>query len=193
MPDAPLDTATRILNSAEQLIQQRGYNGFSYDDVAKSVGIRKPSIHHHFATKAALGAAVAQRYADRFDIALREIETAESDPHRRLTAYAALFERTFATDRRLCLCGMLGAEAPSLPASVSTEVDRFFERNLVWLRARFSEGQRAGAFQSALRPAALADSFLCSLEGAMVIGRTRSTPATPAQVARTFLRAITPG
>jgi len=44
-------TAVRVLDAAEGLIQQQGYNGFSYDDVARLVEIKKPSIHHHFAKK----------------------------------------------------------------------------------------------------------------------------------------------
>ncbi|MCH3032011.1 TetR/AcrR family transcriptional regulator, partial [Listeria monocytogenes] len=41
-------TAERVVDAAEGLVQQHGYNGFSYDDVAQLVGIKKPSIHHHF-------------------------------------------------------------------------------------------------------------------------------------------------
>jgi len=52
------DTATRILDTAERLVQSRGYNGFSYADIAERVGITKASLHHHFETKATLGQAI---------------------------------------------------------------------------------------------------------------------------------------
>ena len=54
----PSSTSHRILDVAEYLMQTRGYNGFSYADVAGEIGITKASLHHHFSTKAALGAAV---------------------------------------------------------------------------------------------------------------------------------------
>ena len=59
-------TAERVVDAAEGLVQQHGYNGFSYDDVAQLVGIKKPSIHHHFPKKGELVAVVAQRYTHRF-------------------------------------------------------------------------------------------------------------------------------
>ena len=60
------DTATRMLDIAERLAQTRGFNGFSYSDIAAELGIAKASLHHHFATKADLGRALMQRYSDGF-------------------------------------------------------------------------------------------------------------------------------
>ena len=67
-------TAERVVDAAEGLVQQHGYNGFSYDDVAQLVGIKKPSIHHHFPKKGELVAVVAQRYTHRFREELLSIE-----------------------------------------------------------------------------------------------------------------------
>ena len=49
------DTAERILDVAERLVQQRGFNGFSYADIAAELGITKAGLHYHFASKADLG------------------------------------------------------------------------------------------------------------------------------------------
>ncbi len=38
------DTATRIRETAHELIAERVYSGFSYADIAVKVGIRKASI-----------------------------------------------------------------------------------------------------------------------------------------------------
>ena len=74
-------SAEKVLDAAEGLVQRFGYNGFSYDDIAQQVGIKKPSIHHHFATKAQLVATVAQRFAQRFFVALDAIEQTHTDAH----------------------------------------------------------------------------------------------------------------
>ena len=66
-------TADRILDLAQNLIQTRGYSWFSYQDISEQLGIRKASIHHHYASKAALGTAVLDRYTARFDAALKKI------------------------------------------------------------------------------------------------------------------------
>ncbi|WEN14255.1 TetR/AcrR family transcriptional regulator [Rhodanobacter sp. AS-Z3] len=180
-------TAARIMDVAEALIQQRGYGGFSFDDVAQQVGIRKPSVHHHFRTKSDLVAALAQRYTERFESALAAIDIARRDPLARLKAYVRLFATTYAQDSRLCLCGMLGAEADALPEDVAAAVATFFELNLVWLAAAFRDAQHSGQVTSALRAQALAELLLSTLEGAMVVGRGARGGSGPAAVGKTLL------
>ncbi len=183
-------TAERIVDLAERLVQQHGYNGFSYDDIAQGIGIRKPSVHHHFRTKAELVAVVVQRYTHRFNERLEAIQKHHADAGGRLRAYAKLFEQTFEQDQRLCVCGMLGAEADGLPAEVGAEVARFFKWNLDWLEKVFAQGQRAQQVRSETKAAALAEWFLCSLEGAMVVGRGTLAANGPRQVARTALASL---
>jgi AcrR family transcriptional regulator len=45
------DTREKILIEASILFTRRGYFGTSTRDIARSVGIRQPSLFHHFATK----------------------------------------------------------------------------------------------------------------------------------------------
>jgi len=59
-------TREQILSVARELIQTRSYLGFSFQDVADKVGIRKPSLYHHFPTKEALGIAVLQDATQAF-------------------------------------------------------------------------------------------------------------------------------
>ncbi|MBW8846135.1 MAG: TetR/AcrR family transcriptional regulator [Burkholderiales bacterium] len=168
-------SAERVVDAAEGLLQQQGYNGFSYDDVARLIGIKKPSIHHHFATKADLAAMVVQRYTHRFRA------------HDRLAAYGELFDGTFARERRLCVCGMLGAEAHELPEAVRDEVARFFDINLRWLREGFELARREGSLGPGAEPEALARAYLCALEGAMVVGRGQASNQGPSTVGRALL------
>lgn len=183
-------TSARVMDAAEALIQQRGYGGFSFDDVAQAVGIRKPSVHHHFRTKADLVAALARRYAERFESALAVIDIARRDPLARLKAYVTLFAVTYAQDGRFCVCGMLGAEADTLPADVAEAVAGFFELNLTWLAAAFRDAQRNGQLTSAQRASALAELMLSTLEGAMVVGRGGRGGVGPAAVGKTLLRTL---
>src|SRR3989442_14712284 len=60
------DTREEIFNSAEELWQRRGYNGFSYHHIAVQLGIRNAAIHYHFPSKENLGVALIQRYRNRF-------------------------------------------------------------------------------------------------------------------------------
>ena len=54
-------TASRILDAAEALFAERGYEGTTLRDVAARVGLRTPSLYNHFASKESLYAAVLER------------------------------------------------------------------------------------------------------------------------------------
>jgi TetR/AcrR family transcriptional repressor of nem operon len=56
-----MDTREKILNSAQGLIQTRSFHGFSFQDVADEVGIRKASLYHYFASKDEVALAVLKR------------------------------------------------------------------------------------------------------------------------------------
>ena len=46
-----MNTRERILDSAQRLTQTRSFHGFSFQDIADEVGIRKASLYHHFDSK----------------------------------------------------------------------------------------------------------------------------------------------
>src|SRR5271154_5221953 len=102
-------TAGRILDAAEALVQTRGFNGFSYANVAAELGITKASLHYHFASKAELGEALVVRYSARFAMALDAIDHGERDAAEKLLAYAQIYSGVL-REERMCLCGMLAAE-----------------------------------------------------------------------------------
>ena len=183
-------SAERVVDAAEGLVQRFGYNGFSYDDIATIVGIKKPSIHHHVPTKAELVAVVAQRYAYRFRAELLGIEGQHAKVRDRLLAYANLFEQTFANDRHLCVCGMLGAEAEALPPNVASEIQRFFAANVDWLTEVLADGQRDQQIRQDIDAATFAEAFFCALEGAMVVGRGMQSPRGPALLGRAMITTV---
>src|SRR5246127_1071813 len=103
------ETAERLMDLAEAHIRNAGYGGFSFRDLAAEIGIKSASVHHHFPTKAKMAAAVARRYGDRFlaSVARQSNESAEDA----IAAYRSAFRAAFDRDGRMCLCGVLGAEA----------------------------------------------------------------------------------
>jgi len=161
-------TSERILDVAEYLMQTRGYNGFSYADVAAEIGIAKPSLHHHFSTKAALGSAILGRYARNFRHALNAIDAAGARASIRLDSYVKLYASVLAQDR-LCLCGMLAAEYVTLPAAMQKAIRAFFADNGRWLARVLGDGRKDGTLQPRGTDEEVALMLLGGLEGAMLV------------------------
>src|SRR5271167_899442 len=134
------DTRTRILDVAERLVQVRGFNGFSYADVAAELSITKASLHHHFPSKAGLGEALLARYAERFEHALSAIDADTATAPAKLSAYAGLYTDVL-RQGRMCLCGMLAAEYETLPAPIRDAVVSFLDDNEAWLERVLEQGR----------------------------------------------------
>jgi TetR/AcrR family transcriptional repressor of nem operon len=161
-------TADRILDIAERLVQRRGYNAFSYADVATAVGIRKASLHYHFATKADLGLALLERYRRSFLQALGAIEARSQDARERLARYVDLYGSVL-RKKRMCLCGMMATDAATLPKPMRESVAGFFSENVVWLARVLEEGRSRQELRFTGPPESMAAFFVSSLEGAMLV------------------------
>jgi len=167
---ASTGTAQRILDVAEELVQSRGYNGFSYADIAGELGITKASLHYHFASKAELGEALIERYSARFLETLERIAGTSSGANSKLDAYANLYVEVLRGDR-MCLCGMLAAEYQTLPERMQGSVIHFFDHNVIWLAGVLADGQSDGELSIHVSPADAAQAVLSALQGAMLVAR----------------------
>jgi TetR/AcrR family transcriptional repressor of nem operon len=163
-------TTVRILDVAERLLQVRGYNGFSYGDVATELGITRAALHYHFKGKAELGQALIERYATRFAAALECLDATVPDAAARLRGYVDLYADVV-SDNRMCLCGMLAAEHRTLPEALQRAVCDFFAANTAWLAGVFAAGRAAGVLRFSGSAEDTAAMVLGGLEGAMLITR----------------------
>jgi TetR/AcrR family transcriptional repressor of nem operon len=168
--DNDAGTAARILDIAEHLLQVRGFNGFSYADIAAELNITKAALHYHFAGKSDLGEALIARYAGRFAEALTGLDAGRGDASAKLAAYADLYLQVL-RNRRMCLCGMLAAEYQTLPEPMQGAVIRFFDQNETWLEGVLEQGREDGSLQFAGSARDTARMVVGGLEGAMLVAR----------------------
>lgn len=171
-----VDTAEKVLDVAEHLIQVRGFNGVSYADIAAELGITKAALHYHFASKADLGEALIHRYTTRFEAALAAIDERTADAPSKISAYAEIYLDVL-QQQRMCLCGMLAAEYQTLPAAMREAVVQFFDINETWLERVLDDGQRAGSLRPRGSTRNAARVVISTLEGAMLVARLRDDPS----------------
>jgi TetR/AcrR family transcriptional regulator, transcriptional repressor for nem operon len=159
-----------VLAAAKRIAMAHGYNGLNFRDIAEQVGIKAPSIYHHFPTKADLGAAVAKRYWEDIEVALEAISSESPNPLTALHRYPEIFRKSLSSDNRMCLCSFMAAEYDDLPDPVKTEVRAFADINVAWLSKLLSS---AGVVSSG-ESQTWARAIYAAVAGAQLFARGRS-------------------
>jgi len=161
-------TREQLLGHAQALIRQRGYNGFSYRDLAERVGVKTASIHYYFPCKDDLLIEAIDCYAAQVSALLHGID--DTLPAReRLDRYAALFQGQ-PTDQ-VCLCGMLAADFASLSERARQSLQAFFRMHESWLARLMADGARDGTLKSSGDPEADGRWLFAAFQGALMGSR----------------------
>ena len=176
MPMVKIENSKRtILNLAEALLQDKGFNGFSYAHIATELGVKNAAIHYHFPTKEDLSIAVIQRYRERFKLWVNNARIKDLAFEQKLDWFFSIYTDMRADQGKVCLVGSLEAEFNSIPTGLQTEVGALHKELLKWLETTLSEGREAGVFQFTGEPANKAALILSSIQGALQMARALGT------------------
>ena len=178
MSAAQVDTKTRILDTAQELIQRRGLNAMSFQDLSDAVGIRKASVHHHFATKNDMVASLLVRYLENFDSAVDRVMSSRVSGLNKLERYCNLFLETLQSggQDKGCLCGMLMVEMASLDDPSMVLVRQFVRSNGRRIEAMVREGVEDGSIAIRGSVSGTARLLLAALEGSLLVARCEGGP-----------------
>ncbi|KQX95689.1 MULTISPECIES: TetR/AcrR family transcriptional regulator [Massilia] len=167
-----LSTADDILACARSLIVAGGYNGFSYADIAEVVGIRKPSIHHHFPSKLDLVKTLVIRYREAAEEGIANLERAVPGPLDQLRAYIGYWKTCIGdASAPFCVCALLANELPVLPEEIALEIRAYFRFLSGWLTAVLERGAALGVVALTDTPRVEAEAFMATVHGAMLSAR----------------------
>jgi len=169
------NTKRTILNLAESLLQDKGFNGFSYAHIAAELGVKNAAIHYHFPTKENLACAVIQRYRDRFGLWINNSRVKDLSPEEKLDWFFGIYSNFRADNGKVCLVGSLESEFNSIPDALREEVEGLHKELLTWLQVTLKEGRDAGVFNFNGEPANKAALILSSLQGALQMARALGT------------------
>ncbi|MBX2987728.1 MAG: TetR/AcrR family transcriptional regulator [Bdellovibrionaceae bacterium] len=171
-------TKIRALREATGLLQTFGFNGFSFQHVADLLGIRKPSLYDHFASKEELGEEMVKDYHQRF---LRWAESVqEREPRERIQALFDLF-RDFSSDSgKLCPMSAMIADYHSVSKNTRKLLRKMFSSQEAWVVECVAEGQKKKIFRRDLPARELAQAVMSAGLGAQLIARvTEDAEALP--------------
>jgi len=161
------------MDIAEALVAQRGFNAFSYADIAAEMNITKASLHYHFASKSELGTKLINRYHETFMVALEAISHETANAGARLRRYVGLWLEVLRDDR-MCLCGMLAAEYSTLSAPMRIALKSFMVRHEAWLAGVMRDGRDRGEVTFEGTAEEIAGLMIGALEGTMMMARAHN-------------------
>ncbi|MFZ6682063.1 TetR/AcrR family transcriptional regulator [Undibacterium sp. Tian12W] len=184
--------AAEIVACARTLLAVGGYNSFSYADISASVNISKASIHHHFASKAELVRKLLVLYREETRAGLAAMGQQITEPVAQLRAYTGYWAACIRDGSApFCVCAMLAAELPAIPAEVADEVRGHFLDLSAWLTSVLTRGAAQGAFVLKTSPEAEALRFMATVHGAMLSARAYGDPEIFASIVEPMMHQLT--
>lgn len=184
--------AIEIVEQTRQLLAAGGYHGFSYADVSERVHIGKPSIHHHFPTKADLVLTVVVQHREQAREGLAALDQHIPDPLGRLTAYADYWAKCVGEGTMpMCICAMLAAELPMIPEAIADEVRAYFGDLAGWIASVLESGVSKGQFRLRDSVHVEAQAFMSTVHGAMLTARAFNDTKVFASISRAAIGQLT--
>ncbi|MEZ4460909.1 MAG: TetR/AcrR family transcriptional regulator [bacterium] len=145
-----------ILDAANTLFAQRGYDGTSLQLIADAVGIRKPSLLYHFSSKEVLRDAVLARVMEHWNDVLPSLLNAATGEHR-FDALVGEMVAFFADDPSRAR--LLYREFLDRPAEMATRMHEFLSP---WISI-LADYVRRGQAEGLLRPDVDAEAYVANV------------------------------
>lgn len=185
-----LDTKSRIVEIATELIQQRGYQGFSYQDIATRLDIKKASIHYHFPKKEDLGIAVISAYYQYIQEWIGKHDLDRMTAREKLEIYFRFFAETALHGELGCVMNGFLAESGSLPEVLREKLAWFEKWHMELVTEKVREGVEKGEFKKRGTPEEQALFIIAATMGALNMAHEKQMPGYYDTVTRQVIESL---
>jgi len=141
-----------IINVADDLFYQKGFENSSFTDIADIAGIARGNFYYYFKTKDDILAAVLSKRSENIKGLLSEWEMEYPEPTERLKNYAFMLVKSQSTIKNFgCPLGAMCLELNKLRHALQDDASGMLELFREWLAKQFSAlGREADASQLAM-------------------------------------------
>ncbi len=167
-----IDMRAQALKIAKENLQTRGFNGFSFQDISQSLGIRKASLHYYFSSKEELGLALIEDYRIAFQQWGHSVE--ELSSVLQLNRFVNMFAAMSLHQSQICPIGVLCSDFQTLPKSMKSALSEFHQEQLSWMQKVLRHGVRTKAWRADLDVKKTAVLFLSSIQGSLQLARLQN-------------------
>jgi TetR/AcrR family transcriptional repressor of nem operon len=173
-------TKNRLIEHAEVVFRQKGFNGASVQDITSAAGVPKGSFYNHFDSKQDLAVEIVHRYTAATDLTALK---GDGPVLPRLREHLlGQVERIRVTGVQFgCVLGTFASDSATAGGRVREAVG---EALAVWTRAvtlAIEEGQAAGEISTDRPASAFAVFLIDALEGATLRAKTTGSDAVVAE------------
>ncbi|WP_415063678.1 TetR/AcrR family transcriptional regulator [Bdellovibrio sp.] len=183
-----MDTRTRALNLSRHYLQTLGFNGFSFQTIADALGIKKASLHYHFASKEDLGLALLEEYERSYKDWSEKVESLPAQ--KKLEQMLLIFYKMALDENKICPSGVLCSDFNTLPKNMKKQLLKFHEFQRAWLKDTLRQGVREKVFRKDLNIDATADLLLASVQGGLQMARLRGESETFKAFTKNLLKTL---
>jgi TetR/AcrR family transcriptional repressor of nem operon len=179
----------KLLDVAEQMVQDRGLAAVSFRSLAEAVGLCKAGVFHHFPNKESLTQALIDRCQTAYKAQQEEIIGRDIPAPAKLRAFGEAFAAGL-YENRLCLLGALGNGSATLTDAARDEVRLAATETIGRFARVFEQGLREATLRDNGPPEDAAASFLALLQGMQVLARAKRDSELFSRVVESYIASI---
>jgi AcrR family transcriptional regulator len=139
----------KIVDAANRLFYQRGYNRTSFSDIAAAADIPRGNFYYHFKSKQEILSAVIESRMASIRVMLEQWQQQIGSPRERLKRYVQILVNEEQDVLRYgCPMGSLNMELAKNQLALQSQAAAMFDLFLVWLQQQFEELGMAGQSRS---------------------------------------------
>ena len=162
-------TKSQAVEIAQDQLQKRGFNGFSFQDVADSLGIKKASLHYYFGSKEELGLALIMEYQTAFAGWTEKV--AALPVKQKLDKFLHIFSSMTKDEFKICPMGVLCSDLNTLPVKMKNKLREFHDEQRKWLTRTLQQGIHDGVIKKSIDADCIADTLLSTIQGSLQLAQ----------------------
>jgi TetR/AcrR family transcriptional repressor of nem operon len=179
-------TKQELLHEASRMLLAKGLNGFSLQELASKLNIKKASLFHHYPSKNALAIELYRYYQAAFEAWAKENENLP--PEKQIIAYGDKLTSWICEKQRVCPVGAMSLEWGHVPKDLQAEIIKLHEGHREWLTTLYREIKKTDGLKVTVNEAVLTTMGL--LQGSIQLARLIEDPAIVTKNLKTFLKSI---
>lgn len=176
-------TKSEILHVASRLLLNQGLNGFSLQELADALNIKKASLFHHYPSKTALAVELYRFYQEAFLVWIEKYQHLSAE--KQIIQYADTLTSWISEKNRVCPVGALSLEWHKVDPELQVEIKKLHELQKKWLLSLLSQMDlKVPKNQAAL-------GLMSLLQGSLQLSRLRDDSKLAKKNLRSYLQLLT--